>query len=191
MLPKGILFYGPPGCGKTWSMKIITSEVKIPVVILPFSSVLTKWYGESENILREILDRCKNAGKMVLMIDELDALARHRGESHETTARLVSILLTEMDGLTTKGDILIIGSVNDLSLVDKAVLDRFDVKIEFKMPTFEQLKAVFKDYARHLIAQFCREVVRDYVSRLDLNQLEAVEPPLPKKEDYLKILSKI
>ncbi|GAB5045932.1 hypothetical protein TdN_03240 [Thermodesulfovibrio sp. TK110] len=191
-------------------MKIITSEVKIPVVILPFSSVLTKWYGESENILREILDRCKNAGKMVLMIDELDALARHRGESHETTARLVSILLTEMDGLTTKGDILIIGSVNDLSLVDKAVLDRFDVKIEFKMPTFEQLKAVFKYYARHLndsdvdyivshfegwnfrkIAQFCREVVRDYVSRLDLNQLEAVEPPLPKKEDYLKILSKI
>jgi len=209
ILPRGLLLYGPPGCGKTWSMKIMGYEVGLPVVIFPCSAMLTKWYGESENRLTRLFDLCKESGKMILMIDELDSLAKHRNESYETTARLVSILLSEMDGLGERSDILIVGSVNDLKLIDKAVLDRFDLKIEFPNPDLNQIKKVFSYYARHLkendvseiaekligwnfrkIARFCEDVIRSYVSNLDLTQLEAPDPPLPQKEDYLKLLYK-
>lgn len=210
LLPKGVLFYGPPGVGKTWSLKVIASESKIPVVIMPFSAVLSKWYGESERILRSIFEKCNLADKLILMIDELDALARNRQDSHEATSRIVSILLSEIDGLSSKGNVLVLGSANNLSLIDKALLDRFDIKIEFKMPNPEALKEVFRYYAKHLsdedvnmivprlegfnfrkIAQFCKEVLREFVSSLDLSQLEAPEPPLPKADLYIKVLEEL
>lgn len=210
VLPRGVLLYGPPGCGKTWSMKVMASEAGIPVVVFPFQKVLTKWYGESEARLSSLFERAKQAGRMVLFIDELDALARKREDSFETTSRLVSILLTEMDGLSENGDILIVGSANNVEGLDKAVLDRFHVKIEYPAPNQQQIHKAFAYYARHLpdddvaeissrmkpgawnyrrIARFCEEVVRRYVSGLDLSQLEANEPPLPRKEDYLRYLS--
>lgn len=207
LMPRGVLFYGPPGVGKTWSMKIVSSEAEIPVVIVPISAVLSKWFGESERILKSIFDRTRKAGKIILMFDELDALARHRELSHEASARLVSVLLSEMEGLTTKGDVLIVGAANNINLIDKAVLDRFDIKIEFKMPELSQLREVFKFYAKHLsdeevekilpylkgwnfrqVSQFCTEVLRNFVSSLDLTQLEAPEPPLPRIEFYLEMI---
>lgn len=209
VLPRGVLLYGPPGCGKTWSMKIIGSEIDLPVVIFPCNAVLTKWYGESENNLSALFDLCKKAGKMILLMDELDSLARIRKDSFETTARLVSILLSEMDGIGERNDILLVGSVNDINAIDQAVLDRFDLKIEYELPNIRQLKKVFAYYARHLsesdideigekfkgwnfrtTARFSEEVVREFVSHLDITQLEAPEPPLPQKEDYLKLLER-
>lgn len=210
LLPRGVLFYGPPGVGKTWSMKVVSGEAGIPVVIVPISAVLSKWFGESERILKSIFDRARKAGKIILMFDELDALARHREISHEASARIVSVLLSEMDGLTTKGDVLIVGAANNVELIDQAVLDRFDIKIEFRMPELDQLREVFKFYAKHLsdgdvekilpylkawnfrqVSQFCTEVIRNFVSTLDLSQLEAPEPPLPRVEFYLEMIEKM
>lgn len=209
VLPRGVLLYGPPGCGKTWSMKVIASEAGLPVVVLPCDAVLSKWYGESENRLASVFGLCREAGRMIMLIDELDALARHRSESHETTARMVSILLSEMDGLAESSQVLLVGSANNVESIDRAVLDRFDLKIEFGLPDRDQLQAALAYYAGQLssdevaelvgqlngwnfrkIARFAEEVVRSYVSSLDLNLLETAEPPLPRKEDYLSALAR-
>lgn len=208
VLPRGVLLYGPPGCGKTWSMKVIAGEARLPVVVLPCNAVLTKWYGESENRLAGVFGLCREAGRMIMLIDELDALARHRGESDATTARLVSILLAEMDGLAESSQVLLVGSVNTVEALDEAVRDRFDVKIAFGLPNSDQLHAALSYHASQLshddvaeliermegwnfrqVARFAEEALRFYVSRLDLTLLEADEPPVPRKEDYLAALA--
>jgi SpoVK/Ycf46/Vps4 family AAA+-type ATPase len=210
VLPRGVLLHGPPGCGKTWSMKVIAAEAGLPVVVLPCDAVLSKWYGESENRLAGVFGLCRQAGRMILLIDELDALARHRSESHETTARMVSILLSEMDGMAESSEVLLVGSANDVESIDRAVLDRFDLTIEFGLPGPSQLQAALAYYAKHLsedevaelaarldgwnfrkLARFAEDVVRSYVSGLDLRLLEAKDAPLPRKEDYLAALERL
>ena len=207
LLPRGVLLSGPPGTGKTWSMRALAGEAGLPVVSLPCDALMTKWYGESEQRLADVFRLCREAGRMILFIDELDALARHRQDSHETTARLVSILLTEMDGLAGLTDVLLVGSANAVASIDTAVLDRFEVTIPFDLPTADERQQALAYYAKHLqpgevadladrmegwsfrrLARFAESVVRAYVSRLDLSQLEAPEPPLPTMEDYVKEL---
>ena len=213
VLPRGVLLYGPPGTGKTWSLKVLGSIAELPVVVLPCQALMSKWYGESEQTLGNIFVKLKDSGKVILLIDELDAIARHRQGAHESTARLVSILLSEMDGLTEKGEILLIASANNTDLIDPAVLDRFDIKLEFPRPHAEQLQRVLGYYARHLsdddlaqiiskmnslntsgcnfrqVAKFAEEVLRSYVSALDISMLESDNPPLPRVEDYLKAVA--
>jgi hypothetical protein len=208
LLPRGVLLSGPPGTGKTWSMRALAGEAGLPVVSLPCDALMTKWYGESEQRLADVFRLCREAGRMILFIDELDALTRHRQGSHETTARLVSIFLAEIDGLAGCPAVVLVGSANAVSSIDAAVLDRFDVTIAFDLPTAEQRRLALSYYARHLLpgdiadladrmdgwslrrlARFAESVVRAYVSGLDLSQLEAPEPPLPAMEDYVRELA--
>jgi hypothetical protein len=210
LLPRGVLLHGPPGTGKTWSMRALAGEAGLPVVVLPVDAVLTKWYGESERRLAAVFRLCRQAGRMILLIDEIDALARHRRDAHEASARLVSILLTEMDGLGGAGDLVLVGAANELGSIDQAVLSRFDVRIEFALPGRAALGSVLSYYARQLaadetaelaarmegwsfrrVARFAQDVVRSYVAALDLTRLEASSPPLPRMEDYLSALEAV
>ena len=189
-------------------MRALAGEAGLPVVELPIDGVLTKWYGESERRLASIFRLCRQAGRMILLVDEIDALARHRRDAHEASARLVSILLMEMDGLGRASDLLLVGAANDLGGIDEAVLSRFDVQIEFGLPGSAALESVLSYYARQLpadeitelaalmegwtfrqVARFAQDVVRSYVAALDLSLLEASDPPLPRKEDYLAALA--
>lgn len=203
LLPRGVLLAGPPGTGKTWIMRALAREAGLPVIALPCDALMTRWYGESERRLGEIFALCRGAGRMLLLIDEIDALARHRADAHETTARLVSILLAEMDGLAGSSDVLLVGSANSTTAIDPAVLDRFDVQVAFDLPDLDQRRVALAYYARQLaaddvahlaarmegwnfrrLARFAEAVVRGYVSRLDISQLEAKAPPVPGVEDY-------
>jgi hypothetical protein len=203
LLPRGVLLTGPPGTGKTWSMRALAGEAGIPVVALPCDALMTKWYGESERTLAEVFRVSRRAGRMILFIDEIDALTRRRQDSHETTARLVSILLAELDGLAGSSEVLLVGSANATEAIDPAVLDRFDVTVAFELPNPEQRRLALAYYARHLpagdvadlaermvgwsfrrLSRFAESVVRSYVSGLDVSHLEAREPALPCREDY-------
>jgi AAA+ superfamily predicted ATPase len=112
-----------------------------------------------------------------------------------------------MDGLVESSDVLLVGSANDVASIDRAVLDRFDLKIEFGLPDREQLHAALAYYARQLsaddvaevveqlegwnfrqVARFAEDVIRRYVASLDLTLLEAHDPPLPSKADYFAAL---
>ena len=207
VLPRGVLLVGPPGCGKTRSMEVIGSAAGIPVVVLPVGAILTKWYGESEQRLRRILALTRRAAPMLLLIDELDAIARHRAGLDETSSRLVSILLAELDGLEDRGRIAVVAAVNDPEVLDSALLDRFDVHITFPEPDSAGRASVLAYYARHLepgdverladrmegwsyrrIADYAANVVRRFVAGLDLSRPEASDLPLPSMSDYLSAL---
>lgn len=173
----------------------------------PVGGLLTKWFGESERQLIRLFERACEAAPVILLVDELDALGRKRADSHETTSRLVSILLSQIDGLQGRSSVVIVGAVNDESLVDNALLDRFSVRIRYKMPSPQALAKVFRYYARHLteteaaevsghmrgwnfrrVAQFAEEALRRFVSALDLSQIDAPEPPLPSVVTYVDLL---
>lgn len=207
LLPRGVLLCGPPGCGKTRSMEVIGSAAGLPVVVIPVGGLLTKWFGESERQLIRLFERAREAAPVILLIDELDALGRRRADSQETTSRLVSILLSELDGLQGRSSVVVVGAVNDESLLDNALLDRFSLRVRYETPKTEALAKVFAYYARHLteadagkiaahmrgwnfrrVAQFAEEALRRYVATLDLSQIEAHEPPLPPVAAYLDLL---
>ncbi len=204
VVPRGVLLVGPPGCGKTRSMEVIGSAAGIPVVVLPVGAILTKWYGESEQRMRRILGLARRAAPMLLLIDELDAIGRRRSGLDETSSRLVSILLAELDGLQDRGRLAVVAAVNDPELLDSALLDRFDAHITYPEPDRTGRASVLAYYARHLepgdieqladrmdgwsyrrIADYAANVVRAFVAQLDLSRPETHDLPLPTLSDYL------
>lgn len=96
--PKAILFEGPPGTGKTTSAKIISQQVNIPLVYIPIEAIMSEFYGKSEQKLSEMWEICKKMGKVIIFIDEIDALAGNRSsDMHEASRRILSTLLRKID----------------------------------------------------------------------------------------------
>ena len=149
--PRAILFEGPPGCGKTTSAKIIANQVNIPLIYMPLESIMSKWYGESENKFKEIFDATKALGKSIIFIDEIDALAASRDNGiHEATRRILSTLLRKIDGFESDGDVLFICATNRRKDLDAALLSRLDVTITFKLPDKRMRGLIFQKYAKQL-----------------------------------------
>ena len=122
--PRGLLLYGPPGCGKTFLVKAIAGSGQANVLSVKGAEVLSKWVGESERAVRELFRRARESAPSIVFLDEVDALAPVRGQSTDggTTDRVVASLLTELDGVESLRDVVVIGATNRPDLVDPAML---------------------------------------------------------------------
>jgi transitional endoplasmic reticulum ATPase len=135
--PKGVLLYGPPGCGKTLLVKAVANESGANFVAVNGPEIMSKFYGESEGKLRELFEEAEKNSPSIIFIDELDAIAPKREEvTGEVERRVVAQLLTLMDGLKTRGQVIVIAATNRLDAVDPALRrpGRFDREIVISMP---------------------------------------------------------
>ncbi len=143
--PRGILLYGPPGTGKTFVIRALAHESGAAFFPVKGAELLDKFVGESERGVREVFARARAAAPSILFFDELDALAPVRGKSTTSvTDSVVAALLTEMDGVTARGDVSVIGATNRIDLIDPALLrsGRFEVHIELGLPREEARRAL-------------------------------------------------
>eukprot|EP00268_Persea_americana_P042601 TRINITY_DN4264_c2_g1_i2.p1 TRINITY_DN4264_c2_g1~~TRINITY_DN4264_c2_g1_i2.p1 ORF type:complete len:799 (-),score=201.60 TRINITY_DN4264_c2_g1_i2:156-2552(-) len=147
---KGVLFYGPPGCGKTLLAKAIANECQANFISVKGPELLTMWFGESEANVREIFDKARQSAPCVLFFDELDSIATQRGSSVGDAGgaadRVLNQLLTEMDGMSAKKTVFIIGATNRPDIIDPALLrpGRLDQLIYIPLPDESSRYQIFK-----------------------------------------------
>jgi transitional endoplasmic reticulum ATPase len=135
--PKGVLLHGPPGTGKTMLAKAVASETLANFISLSGPEVMSKFYGESEERLRTIFEQAEESAPSIIFIDEVDSIAPKRDEVQgETERRIVAQLLTVLDGLKTRGKVVVIAATNRPNSIDPALRrpGRFDREIEIGMP---------------------------------------------------------
>jgi transitional endoplasmic reticulum ATPase len=135
--PKGVLLHGPPGTGKTLLAKAVANESNAHFVSISGPEIMSKFYGESEARLREIFKEAKEKAPSIIFIDEIDSIAPKREEvTGEVERRVVSQLLSVMDGLETRGKVIVIAATNRPNAIDPALRrpGRFDREIEIKVP---------------------------------------------------------
>eukprot|EP00040_Diaphanoeca_grandis_P009898 m.50668 g.50668 ORF g.50668 m.50668 type:complete len:828 (-) comp21329_c0_seq1:215-2698(-) len=147
---KGVLFYGPPGCGKTLLAKAIASECQANFISVKGPELLTMWFGESESNVRDIFDKARAASPCVLFFDELDSIAVKRGgnsgDGGGAGDRVINQVLTEMDGVGSKKNVFIIGATNRPDIIDPAVMrpGRLDQLLYIPLPDEASRMAILK-----------------------------------------------
>ncbi len=122
--PRGVLLYGPPGCGKTYVVRALASTGQLSVHAVKGSELMDKWVGASEKAVRELFRRARDSAPSLVFLDEVDALAPRRGQSFDSgvTDRVVAALLTELDGIDPLRDVVVLGATNRPDLIDPALL---------------------------------------------------------------------
>eukprot|EP00946_MAST-07B_sp_MAST-7B-sp1_P002729 g2729.t1 len=150
--PSGCMFYGPPGCGKTLMAKAMANEMESNFVSIKGPELSSKWFGESEENLRSIFEKGRQASPCILFFDEMDSLAKKRGNGSDAGVgdRVVNQLLTEMDGVGSRKDLFVIGASNMITLMDPAVMrnGRLDQLIYIPMPDLEARKGILRAVLR-------------------------------------------
>jgi len=144
--PKGVLLYGPPGTGKTMLAKAVATESESNFISIKGPEFLSKWVGESEKAVRETFRKARQAAPCIIFMDEIDSIAPTRGgdsDSH-VTERVISQLLTELDGLESLHNVVVIAATNRPDIIDPALLrpGRFDRLIQVGAPDLETRKAI-------------------------------------------------
>lgn len=154
-LPKGIILYGPPGSGKTLLGKAVANESECNFIPVKGPEFLSKWVGQSEKTVRDVFALAKRVSPCIIFIDEFDSIAPVRGggmgsEGHRVTERVVAQLLTELDGIESHKDVVLIASTNRPDIIDPAILrkGRIDRIIYVPAPDFEGRKKIFKVHLR-------------------------------------------
>ncbi|CAF0856584.1 unnamed protein product [Didymodactylos carnosus] len=220
MPPRGVLFYGPPGCGKTMLAKAVAKEAGANFINLQVTSLLDKWYGESQKRTSAIFSLAQKLQPSIIFIDEIDSFMRTRqGDDHECTRMVKTQFMTLWDGLQTDetNRIIIIGATNRPQDLDAAILRRLPTRYNIALPTAQQrlkiLELILKD--EHLnsdvdlhelakqtellngsdLNEICRQAALERVIELcqQHEQFEEQDTPLRPicQEDFLDALRKV
>ncbi|PSP25922.1 AAA family ATPase [Halobacteriales archaeon QH_10_67_22] len=149
--PKGVLLHGPPGTGKTLMAKAVANEIDAYFTDISGPEIMSKYYGESEEQLREVFDEAEENAPAIVFIDEIDSIAPKRGETQgDVERRVVAQLLSLMDGLEERGQVIVIGATNRVDAVDPALRrgGRFDREIEIGVPDKNGRKEILQVHTR-------------------------------------------
>jgi len=212
--PKGVLLRGPPGCGKTLLAKAVANESEAYFISINGPEIMSKFYGESEKKLRKIFIEAEEKSPSIIFIDEIDAIAPKRETvTGEVERRVVAQLLALMDGLHSRGKVIVIGATNRPNSLDPALRrpGRFDREIEIKVPNEKGRREVFQIHTRSMpldkkislkeyanithgfvgadISAVCREAamsaLRRYLPQIDLDS-ELIDPELLEQIEVTK-----
>tara|TARA_Y100000310_G_scaffold339280_1_gene431505 strand:- start:14601 stop:16883 length:2283 start_codon:yes stop_codon:yes gene_type:complete len=151
--PQGVLLYGPPGCGKTLLAKAVANESQANFILVNGPEIMNKFYGESEKRIRQIFEEAEQKAPSIIFIDEIDAIAPKREETHgEVERRVVAQLLTMMDGINKRGKVVVIGATNRPNSIDPALRrpGRFDREISFGVPNKKERLEILKIHTRNM-----------------------------------------
>ncbi len=152
--PRGILLYGPPGCGKTYIVQALANEAGVNFIAVKGPELLSKWVGESEQHVRDVFRRARQVAPSIVLFDEIDALAPKRGLSIGTrvTEQVVSQLLTEMSGISELEGVVVVATTNRPDILDPALLrpGRFDRLIYVPAPDQKARTEIFKVHTKNM-----------------------------------------
>jgi len=151
--PKGVLLYGPPGTGKTLLAKAVANESNAHFISISGPEIMSKFYGESEARLREIFKEAREKAPSIIFVDEIDSIAPKREEvTGEVERRVVSQMLSLMDGLEARGKVIVISATNRPNAIDPALRrpGRFDREIEIKVPDKKGRKEILQIHTRNM-----------------------------------------
>ena len=152
--PKGILMYGPPGCGKTLLAKAVAKESEANFILVKGPELLNKFVGESEKGVRKVFERARQVAPCIIFFDEIDSIAPRRGTDigSQVTERVVNSILAEMDGLEDLHDVVILAATNRPDLIDPALLrpGRFDRIIATSVPDKKTRLEIFKIHTKNM-----------------------------------------
>ena len=171
--PKGVLLHGPPGTGKTLLAKAVANDSEAHFILLNGPEIMSKFYGESEKKIRDIFEDAEKNAPSIVFIDELDAIAPKREEVQgEVERRVVSQLLTMMDGLKSRGRIIVIGATNRINSIDSALRrpGRFDREVEISVPDKSARLNILKIHTRNMPLHLDK---RDLKKNVNLEALAA------------------
>jgi transitional endoplasmic reticulum ATPase len=193
--PKGVLLHGPPGTGKTLLAKAVANETEANFILLNGPEIMSKFYGESEKKVREIFDEAEKNAPSIIFIDEIDAIAPKREDVQgEVERRVVSQLLTMMDGLKSRGKVVVIGATNRPNSLDEALRrpGRFDREIEIRAPDKKGRLHVLKIHTRGMpIVPPAKIIyVNDEIKKINEN-LKELKISLKNDEKKIEDKSKI
>ena len=148
--PSGVLLYGPPGTGKTLLARALAGESDVNFIHVAGPELLDKYVGESEKAVREVFERARQAAPSIVFFDEIDAIAGRRGETGESTERVVSQLLTELDGLTENPNLVVLAATNRRDALDPALLrpGRLEEHIEVPDPDADARREILDVHTR-------------------------------------------
>ena len=169
MPPRGILLFGPPGCGKTLLARAVATEGEANFISVKGPEIFSKWVGESEKAIREIFRKGRTAAPAIIFFDELDSIVPRRGLGYSDSGaseRVISQLLTELDGIESLQNVVVIAATNRPDILDPAVLrpGRFDRLIYIPAPDPKALKEIFKIHTRNM--PLSKDVDLDVVVRM-------------------------
>jgi len=167
--PRGILLFGPPGCGKTLLARAVATEGEANFISIKGPEIFSKWVGESEKAIREVFRKARTAAPAIIFFDELDSIVPRRGLGYSDSGaseRVISQLLTELDGIEALQNVVVIAATNRPDILDPAVLrpGRFDRLIYVPAPDPKALKEIFKIHTRDM--PLSKDVDLDQVARM-------------------------